>query len=72
MQCLTPHALCHTTISCIIPSYHLHFGDNCPAANCHLTDNNNKEAYQPAEEGNPALEDEGYVSHKDKEGNGES
>jgi hypothetical protein len=72
MQCLTPHALCHTTISCIIPSYHLHFGDNCPAANCHLTDNNDKEAYHPAEEGNPALEDEGYVSHEDEEGDGES
>jgi hypothetical protein len=51
---------------------HLHFGANCPAANRHLTDNNDKEAYHPAEEGNPALEDEGYVRHEDKEGNSES
>jgi hypothetical protein len=72
MQCTTPHACCHTTISCIIPSYHCHFGDSCPTANRHLTDNNNEEAYHPAEEGNPAIEDEGYVSHEDKEGNSKS
>jgi hypothetical protein len=72
MQCTTPHALCHTTISCIIPSYHRHFGANCPAANHHLTDNNDEEAYHPAEEGNPALEDEGYVGHRDEEGDSES
>jgi hypothetical protein len=49
MQCTAPHVLCHTTISCIIPSYHSHFGENCPSANCHMTDNNDKEAYHPAE-----------------------
>jgi hypothetical protein len=72
MQCTTPHVLCHTTISCIIPSYHSHFGEKCPAANCHMTNNNDEEAYHPAEEGNPALEEEGYVGHEDEEGDGES
>ena len=36
-NCPTPHARCHTTISCIIPTHHRRFGPNCPAADLHLT-----------------------------------
>ena len=40
-QCPQPHACCHLTISCIIPTDHHAYGANCPHANVDITDNNN-------------------------------
>ena len=60
-----PHARCHTTISCIIPTHHRHFGPNCLAANLHLADDDVIEALQTA-----LPDDEGYVGLE--EGDGES
>jgi hypothetical protein len=31
VQCPEPHHLCPDHLSCIIPSYHINFGDHCPA-----------------------------------------
>ena len=44
-HCPCPHTRCHLTIGCIIPTNHHAYGNNCPYANMHITDNNNKERY---------------------------
>ena len=56
-HCPDPHVHCCLAISCIIPTGHRNYGANCPYANLHLTDNNDKE---------------GYIGHQDKEGDGEA
>jgi hypothetical protein len=65
-KCDCPHSKCYTTPWCIIPHCHAHYGPACHAHYLHLV-----EVPLPAE-ANPALEDEGYVGHEDKEGNRES
>ena len=56
-HCPDPHVRCRLAISCIIPTGHRNYGDNCPYMHTHLTDNN---------------DDEGYVGHQDEEGDGEA
>ena len=56
-HCPDPHVRCRLAISCIIPTGHRNYGDNCPYIHTHLTDNN---------------DDKGYVGHQDEEGDGEA
>ena len=44
-SCLHPHAWCHLTIICIMPTCHPTYGTVCSHANHHLTDNTDKEGY---------------------------
>jgi hypothetical protein len=58
-QCPEPHHLCLDRLSCIIPSYHINFGDHCPADPCcHVLDY----LLQAIEDGNKNL-DEGEVPY---------
>ena len=47
-HCTYPHSCHHLIISCIIPSGHQNYGNNCPYANMHLTNNSNNEGYVDA------------------------
>jgi hypothetical protein len=59
-ECDHPHSKCHTLPCCLIPCCHPYHGDVCPYY------------HNDPIASNPALEEEGYVGHKDKEGDRES